>query len=109
MFLQLNISLSPVYDEVLFRLKKDEKLLDLGCCFGQDIRKLVQDGVPSQNRTLSSHSGKLVSKNIDFMGRSRLRYSCLSIRYENVESAIANPVTVSLWDRHQWPINACRL
>lgn len=50
MFLQLNMSLSPVYDEVLCRLKKGEKLLDLGCCFGQDIRKLVHDGAPSENR-----------------------------------------------------------
>ena len=26
-----------------------ETYLDLGCCFGQDIRRLVYDGVPSEN------------------------------------------------------------
>ena len=51
MFLQLYMSQNPVYGEVLYRLKKGERLLDLGCCFGQDIRKLVHDGVPSENRT----------------------------------------------------------
>lgn len=56
MFLQLNMSLSPAYDEVLSRLKNEQRLLDLGCCFGQDIRKLVHDGVPSENRTWPSHS-----------------------------------------------------
>lgn len=35
---------------MLRRLKgSDEKFLDLGCCFGQDLRKLVADGAPSQN------------------------------------------------------------
>lgn len=27
----------------------DQKYLDLGCCFGQDIRRLVKDGAPSEN------------------------------------------------------------
>lgn len=27
----------------------EEKYLDLGCCFGQDIRRLVKDGVASEN------------------------------------------------------------
>ena len=44
------MSVHPVYDEVVSRLKKDSKLLDLGCCFGQDIRKLIHDGVPAENR-----------------------------------------------------------
>ena len=49
-FLELNMSLSPTYGNVLSRLKGGDKLLDLGCCLGQDIRKLVYDGVPSENR-----------------------------------------------------------
>ena len=48
-FLDLGISTSPVYDEVLRRAKAGGTVLDLGCCFGQDIRKLVFDGVPAEN------------------------------------------------------------
>lgn len=38
----------PEYPSILERLKsnRDEILLDLGCCFGQDLRKLAFDGVP---------------------------------------------------------------
>ncbi len=39
------ISLSPDYPVILDRLKsKNEKFLNLGCCFGQDIRRLAYDG-----------------------------------------------------------------
>lgn len=31
------------------RVRAGETFLDLGCCFGQDIRKLVVDGAPSDN------------------------------------------------------------
>jgi hypothetical protein len=35
------------YPEIVKRLKSgNDKYLDLGCCFGQDIRRLVADGVP---------------------------------------------------------------
>jgi hypothetical protein len=40
-FLDLSILSTDVYPEVLRRLKGGEKLLDLGCCFGQEIRQLV--------------------------------------------------------------------
>jgi SAM-dependent methyltransferase len=33
----------------LKRLKEGASLLDLGCCFAQDLRKLVRDGAPSEN------------------------------------------------------------
>ncbi|KAI9854881.1 MAG: hypothetical protein M1824_006512 [Vezdaea acicularis] len=52
-FLDLSISLSPAYPDVLQRLKDSttsqppRTLLDMGCCFGQDIRRLVLDGVDS--------------------------------------------------------------
>lgn len=34
---------------MLGRIKKGEQLLDLGCCLGQDLRKLAYDGAPSEN------------------------------------------------------------
>ncbi|KUJ18433.1 uncharacterized protein LY89DRAFT_746723 [Mollisia scopiformis] len=49
-FLDLGISLNPNYETVLERLKTGkENFLDLGCCFGQDLRKLAADGAPSEN------------------------------------------------------------
>ena len=49
-FLHLSISQHPLYPTVLSRLKESSQiLLDIGCCFGQDIRCLVADGVPSEN------------------------------------------------------------
>jgi cyclopropane fatty-acyl-phospholipid synthase-like methyltransferase len=40
-FLDLSIMQTEVYQEVVERLKGGDKLLDLGCCFGQEIRQLV--------------------------------------------------------------------
>jgi SAM-dependent methyltransferase len=34
---------------VVDRLKEGAKYLDIGCCLGQDIRKLVMDGAPPEN------------------------------------------------------------
>lgn len=49
-FLDLSIGLHPLYPEVLQRMKSGSQIyLDLGCCFGQDIRRLVSDGAPSKN------------------------------------------------------------
>ena len=49
-FLDLAISQSLHYDTILERLRTgNENLLDLGCCFGHDIRKLVADGAPSNH------------------------------------------------------------
>jgi hypothetical protein len=37
----------PSYKTVLERIKNGGSLLDIGCCFAQDIRKLVHDGAPA--------------------------------------------------------------
>ena len=39
----------PSYSLVLERLKAGGSLLDIGCCFAQDIRKLVHDGAPADH------------------------------------------------------------
>jgi hypothetical protein len=48
-FLDLSIITTHVYPEIVERIKHGDKFLDLGCCFGQEIRKLVLDGAPSAN------------------------------------------------------------
>ncbi|KDQ27948.1 hypothetical protein PLEOSDRAFT_1076958 [Pleurotus ostreatus PC15] len=54
-FLRLNICKLPAYTQVL-KLAKERKeavLLDIGCCFGNDLRKAVADGWPIQNAIAS--------------------------------------------------------
>lgn len=49
-FLNLSISSHPTYPRVLALLQASDHdctLLDLGCCFAQDLKKLIDDGVPS--------------------------------------------------------------
>jgi 2-polyprenyl-3-methyl-5-hydroxy-6-metoxy-1,4-benzoquinol methylase len=48
-FLDLGLGQTGVYDDIVQRLKKGDKFLDLGCCFGQEIRQLISDGVPAEN------------------------------------------------------------
>lgn len=48
-FLENGITNCDEYEEVLKRVGKGEKLLDVACCFGQTVRQLVADGAPSEN------------------------------------------------------------
>jgi 2-polyprenyl-3-methyl-5-hydroxy-6-metoxy-1,4-benzoquinol methylase len=41
-FLDMSIAQSPLYPEILDRLKSGEKLLDVGCAVGQELRQLVR-------------------------------------------------------------------
>jgi len=50
-FLNFSLSQNPHYAEVMERMLapgSEQQLLDLGCCFGHDLRKLAYDGVPSE-------------------------------------------------------------
>lgn len=40
-FLKCNMTDFEEYPEILERLKNGQKLLDLGCCFAQELRPLV--------------------------------------------------------------------
>ncbi|KAL0257749.1 hypothetical protein SLS55_006912 [Diplodia seriata] len=53
-FLDLAMYKEPYYPEVLSRVKNGDKLLDLGCCFGQELRKLVSNH-KTQHDPASSH------------------------------------------------------
>lgn len=51
-FANLTLITHPLYGTILERLKSvstSPTYLDVGCCFGQDLRQLVLDGVPSQH------------------------------------------------------------
>ncbi len=40
-FLNFGLPSTSVYGEVLERVKQGQSLLDLGCCFSQELRRLV--------------------------------------------------------------------
>ncbi|KAI1814028.1 hypothetical protein GGS20DRAFT_550275 [Poronia punctata] len=49
-FTILTLLTHPLYPDLVERLKRpDATYLDIGCCFGQDLRQLVFDGVSSEN------------------------------------------------------------
>ncbi|KAL8969997.1 MAG: hypothetical protein Q9183_001725 [Haloplaca sp. 2 TL-2023] len=50
-FLVCSLSEHPLYPDILVRLAQNANMLDLGCCFAQDIRKLAYDGAPTGNCT----------------------------------------------------------
>ena len=39
----------PWYPTIVKRLQEGSSILDIGCCFGQDLRFLAADGVPAAN------------------------------------------------------------
>ncbi|KOC16897.1 hypothetical protein AFLA70_228g001690 [Aspergillus flavus AF70] len=49
LFLHFDLAQSPIYDEILSRVKNGSVVFDLGCGLGQDIRRLVYDGAPPEN------------------------------------------------------------
>ncbi|KAJ5256635.1 hypothetical protein N7478_012739 [Penicillium angulare] len=62
-FLNLTLLTHPLYESILTRLKSNSNsiYLDLGCCFGQDLRQLVYDGVPSSQLTGLDIEGPLMN------------------------------------------------
>ncbi|KAI9038860.1 uncharacterized protein KD926_010193 [Aspergillus affinis] len=48
-FLSFNLRRMPFYNQVLNHLRESPsaKFLDAGCCLGQEIRSLVDHGIPS--------------------------------------------------------------
>ncbi|KAL5120860.1 hypothetical protein ACEQ8H_001341 [Pleosporales sp. CAS-2024a] len=73
-FLDFPACLSPVYGEVLQRVKAGETFLDLGCCFGQDIRKLVYDGAPCNQIIGADSESRFIDLGYDlFLDRQKLK------------------------------------
>ncbi|KAM0445261.1 hypothetical protein ACHAO4_009859 [Trichoderma viride] len=73
-FLDLIMKTTDVYQEVLDRVKKGAKFMDLGCCFGQEIRQLVHDGAPSVNTYGSDLWGDFLSIGYElFKDKDRLQ------------------------------------
>ena len=70
----MSITRSPQYHEVLERIKGGDRYVDIGCCVGQDIRKLVYDGAPSENTYGSDLEKEFTNIGYDlFLDRSTLK------------------------------------
>ncbi|KAF2264389.1 hypothetical protein CC78DRAFT_616813 [Lojkania enalia] len=48
-FLDMSLNQFAEYKDIVQRLQAGQKLLDMACCFGQEVRQLVADGAPSEN------------------------------------------------------------
>ncbi|KAL8938709.1 MAG: hypothetical protein Q9216_003746 [Gyalolechia sp. 2 TL-2023] len=76
------LSIHPSYPQVLAALKDSAHpfmLLDLGCCFGQDIRKLVYDGAPSEKLVACDLNSKFFDMGYElFRDRERLKTPMLA-------------------------------
>ncbi len=48
-FLDMYVTETPEYPEIISRLKNGDSLLDVGCCFGHILRQLAFDGAPPEN------------------------------------------------------------
>lgn len=83
----MSISHHPLYTTILDRVKSGDRLLDLGCCFGQDIRKLVSDGAPSENLVGSDLSPAFLDLGYDlFLDRETLKSKFYAADVFDVES-----------------------
>ncbi|KAI2624939.1 hypothetical protein GGR54DRAFT_654634 [Hypoxylon sp. NC1633] len=66
-FTTLTLQTHPLYPNIIQRLQEPgAAYLDIGCCFGQDLRQLVQDGVPSSHLTGLDISSALLELGYDF-------------------------------------------
>ncbi|KAF5337648.1 hypothetical protein D9758_013014 [Tetrapyrgos nigripes] len=56
LFARLRISKHPLYEYFIESMKKDTSavFLDVGCCFGTDIRKAIADGCPEERIATNS-------------------------------------------------------
>lgn len=89
-FLDLSISSAPQYPEILQRVKDGQKLLDVGCCFGQDVRKLVFDGAPAENIYASDLQHEFWDLGYElFLDKDRLRTQFIEADVFDEESGLS--------------------
>ncbi|KAF1958826.1 hypothetical protein CC80DRAFT_20847 [Byssothecium circinans] len=89
-FLDLSLKHYDQYEEILERLGRGQRLLDMGCCFGQELRQLAADGIPSENL----YGCDLIAEYIElgyklFQDRNRIGAHFLSANIFDNESALS--------------------
>lgn len=67
-FVDLHLHRQESYQRILDIVKNGGRFLDIGCCFAQDMRKMVLEGAPSSNMYgLELHAG-FIDLAYDFFG-----------------------------------------
>ncbi|KAN0075615.1 hypothetical protein V8E54_006885 [Elaphomyces granulatus] len=93
-FLKSGLSASPYYQEVLERVKQGETFLDLGCCFGQELRVLAFDGSPSENLHGSDLSMEFMSLGYDlFLDKDKLKSKFIAANIFDPHSDLMKQLT----------------
>ncbi|KAI0389435.1 hypothetical protein F5Y17DRAFT_123274 [Xylariaceae sp. FL0594] len=74
-FTILTLATHPLYDTILETLKRpDATYIDIGCCFAQDLRKPVADGIDSEKLTGLDTAARLMELGYDlFQDRETLK------------------------------------
>ncbi|KAK0506889.1 hypothetical protein JMJ35_010589 [Cladonia borealis] len=101
-FVTLGLSQHPQYDTLLTRLRNQTpptKFLDLGCCLGQDLRKLVHDGAPLEALWGSDYFAKYEGAGQEFFrdkDRFQNRFIAADLFDESPDSGLVP--TAGTWD-----------
>ncbi|KAH8666803.1 hypothetical protein BX600DRAFT_511702 [Xylariales sp. PMI_506] len=48
-FVELNLHRQQIFPTILARVQEGDRFLDVGCCFGQEMRKMALEGAPTEN------------------------------------------------------------
>lgn len=89
-FLQLNLCQQPSYQKMVEALKGGAKYLDIGCCVGQDIRKLVADGAPRQQLLGAELQPEFIDLGYDFF-QDRDRLSAKMMQANVLDRSAGSP------------------
>ncbi|KAI4936481.1 hypothetical protein J4E85_001811 [Alternaria conjuncta] len=77
--------------EIVERLRKGQKLLDMACCVGQTIRTLANDGAPTENLYGCDLQPDFIDLGYElFRDREKLKASFLTADIFDPESALTN-------------------
>ncbi|KAF8905022.1 hypothetical protein CPB84DRAFT_1772199 [Gymnopilus junonius] len=96
-FTKLKIARLPAYKKALQLLqeRKDPILLDIGCCFGNDLRKAVLDGWPVQN-AIAPTSNRLFKSTPETFPASFIQGDVFSSKLLDLDALIDEAATPPL-------------
>ena len=73
-FLLLRSPALPIWPQIESRVKEGATILDLGCCFGQDLRYLAASGAPTEKMYASDLFGEFWEISYDlFQDRNKMK------------------------------------
>ena len=88
-FLESGIFHSDAYGTVVERLKNGQTFLDIGCCMGQDLRRLAVDGAPTANMYATDIMAQFWEIGYDlFRDRGSIKAQFLQADIRDGESAL---------------------